>query len=77
MSEQSGSPEPNPEEKSLEEQPSTFLERATGSRAGIVQAILVPTLAILSALIIGAFIIALTDLEALALLGEDTIGALG
>lgn len=77
MSEQSGSPEPNPEEKSLEEQPSTFLERATGSRAGIGQAILVPTLAILSALIIGAFIIALTDLEALSLLREDTLGALG
>jgi ABC-type uncharacterized transport system permease subunit len=77
MSEQPGSPEPKPEEKQPEEQPSTFLERATGSRSGVLQAILVPTLAILSALIIGALIIALTDLEALALLGEDTLGALG
>jgi ABC-type uncharacterized transport system permease subunit len=76
MSEQPGSPEPNPEEVSPEERPSTFLERATGSRAGIGQAILVPALAILAALIIGAFIIALTDLEALAMLGEDTVGAL-
>jgi simple sugar transport system permease protein len=77
MSEQPGSPETNAEEKSPEEQPSTFLERATGSRSGVLQAILVPTLAILSALLIGALIIALTDLEALALLGEDTLGALG
>jgi hypothetical protein len=52
MSEQSGSPEPLPEETSPEERPSTFLERATGSRAGIGQAILVPTLAIFSALLI-------------------------
>jgi ABC-type uncharacterized transport system permease subunit len=37
----------------------------------------VPTLAILSALIIGAFIIALTDLEALRLIREDALGALG
>ncbi|MGW8224606.1 MAG: ABC transporter permease [Anaerolineales bacterium] len=77
MSEQTGAPAPNPEETSPEERPSTFLERATGSRAGIGQAVLVPTLAILAALIIGAFIIALTDLEALSLLRTDALGALG
>jgi ABC-type uncharacterized transport system permease subunit len=73
MNEGTGSPAPNPEEK---ERPPNFLERATGSRSGVLQAILVPTLAILSALIIGAFIIALTDLEALRLIREDALGAL-
>jgi ABC-type uncharacterized transport system permease subunit len=77
MSEDTGSPTLNPEETPPKEQPPNFLERATGSRADIGQAILVPTLAILSALIIGAIIIALTDLEALSLLREDTLGALG
>jgi len=77
MSEDTGSPTPIPEETSPEEQPPNFLERATGARSGVLQAILVPTLAILSALIIGAFIIALTDLEALSLFREDALGALG
>jgi simple sugar transport system permease protein len=77
MTEDTGSPAPNPEETSPEEQAPNFLERATGARSGILQAILVPTLAILSALLIGAFIIALTDLDALRLLREDALGALG
>jgi simple sugar transport system permease protein len=77
MSEDTGSPTPNPEETSPEEQPSNFFTRATGVGSGAVQALLVPTLAILAALVFGAFIIALTDIEALGLLREDTIGALG
>ena len=77
MNEHPSSPSPNPEETSPEEQPSKFLARATGARSGALQALLVPTLAILAALIIGAFIIALTDIKALSLLREDTAGALG
>jgi len=77
MSEDTGSPTPSPEEKPPEKQSPNFLERATGARSGVGQALLVPALAIFSALIIGAFIIALTDLEALSLLREDTLGALG
>lgn len=77
MSETTNSPAPNPEDSSPEVQPSNFLARATGVGSSIVQALLVPTLALLVALIIGAFIIVLTDIEALGMLREDTLGALG
>ena len=77
MSESAGFPTPNLDEISPQEQPSNFLARATGVGSGVVQALLVPTLALLVALIFGAFIIALTDIDALVLLREDTLGALG
>ena len=48
-----------------------FLARATGVGSSIKQAITVPALALLSALIIGAFIIALTDVDSLKLWGDD------
>jgi len=77
MSESAGFPTPNLDEISPQEQPSNFLARATGVGSGVVQALLVPTLALLVALIFGAIIIALTDIDALVLLREDTLGALG
>lgn len=77
MSESVGSPTPNPEETSPQEQSSSFLARASGIGSGAARALLVPTLALLVALIFGAIIIALTDIDALRLLGEDTLGALG
>ena len=48
-----------------------FLARATGVGSSIRQALTVPALALLSALIIGAFIIALTDVDSLKLWGDD------
>ncbi len=53
-----------------------WLVRATGVGTGLGKALLIPALALLAALILGAFIIALTDLEALALLKDDPGGAL-
>ena len=48
-----------------------FLARATGVGSSIRQALTVPALAVLSALIIGAFIIAVTDVDSLKLWGDD------
>jgi simple sugar transport system permease protein len=48
-----------------------FLARATGVGSSIKQALTVPALAVLSALIIGAFIIAVTDVDSLKLWGDD------
>lgn len=50
---------------------SDFLARATGAGSSIKQALTVPLLALLSALIIGAVIIALTDVDSLRLWGSD------
>ena len=48
-----------------------FLARATGVGSSIKQALTVPALAVLSALIIGALIIAVTDVDSLKLWGDD------
>ena len=50
---------------------SDFLTRATGVGSSIKQALTVPALAVLSALIIGALIIAVTDVDSLRLWGDD------
>jgi simple sugar transport system permease protein len=76
MSESIGSPEPNTEKSPPKEQQPDFLARATGVGSSIVSALLVPALALLAALLIGAFIIALTDIEALVMLKDDPSSAL-
>jgi simple sugar transport system permease protein len=70
------SPQPNPEKAPPKDQQSSSFARITGVGTGLGRALLLPTLALLSALIIGAFLIAFTDLEALTLLNKDLLGAL-
>ncbi len=48
-----------------------FLARATGVGSSMKQALMVPALALLSALFIGAVIIAVTDVDSLRLWGDD------
>lgn len=48
-----------------------FLGRATGVGSSMKQALMVPALALLSALIIGAIIMAVTDVDSLRLWGDD------
>ncbi|MDW3178063.1 MAG: ABC transporter permease [Acidimicrobiia bacterium] len=48
-----------------------FLARATGVGSSMKQALMVPALALLSALIIGAIIMAVTDVDSLRLWGDD------
>ncbi|MFK7919944.1 MAG: ABC transporter permease [Ilumatobacter sp.] len=50
---------------------SDFLARATGVGSSMKHALTVPALAVLSALLIGAIIIAVTDVESLKLWGDD------
>lgn len=75
MTETSGVPEPNGDDMTDEHQgestPADFLDRATGRGSSIKQALLVPTLALFSALFVGAIIIALTDVDSLRLWGDD------
>jgi len=67
----------NGENSPPEKPPSNLFARITGLNTGWLRSLLLPTLALLVALIFGAVIIAITDLEALALLKEDFGGALG
>jgi simple sugar transport system permease protein len=77
MNETEDSSPPGREEVIPEDQQPNLFDRVTGVGAGLRQALLMPTLALLVALIVGAFLIALTDLEALAQLDDDLLGALG
>jgi len=52
-----------------------WFARVSGVGSSVRQAILVPALALLTALIIGAVIIALTDLDTLSVWGEDPVEA--
>jgi ABC-type uncharacterized transport system permease subunit len=70
------SPQPNSEEAPPKDQQSSSFARITGVGTGLGRALVLPTLALLSALVLGAFLIALTDLDALGLLNEDLLGAL-
>lgn len=74
MTESVGSPTPN--DTPPKTQRSNFMDRVTGVGTGVGKALLMPTLALVIALILGAIFIALTDLEALAMLNEDFLGAL-
>lgn len=74
MTESVGSPTPN--DTPPKTQRPNFMDRVTGVGTGVGKALLMPTLALVIALILGAIFIALTDLEALAMLNEDFLGAL-
>ncbi len=52
-----------------------FFARVTGVGSSVGQALLVPALAMLTALIIGAIIIALTDIDTLSVWGTDPVEA--
>ena len=54
-----------------------FFARVTGVGSSVGQALIVPALALLTALIIGGIIIAITDVETLRLWGEDPGEAFG
>ena len=56
-------PQPQPEP--------TLYDRITGVGTSVRRALLIPALAVLSALIIGAFIIAVTDIDTLKIWGSD------
>jgi len=60
-----------PENEKPEGGSSGWYEQVTGVGSSIRQALLVPALALLTALIIGAFIIAVTDVDTLRILGDD------
>ena len=57
--------------------PPGMRDRITGVGEGAGRALLVPTLALLLALIVGALIIMVTDVDAWRRMGEDPGGALG
>jgi len=52
-------------------------KRVTGIGTSAAQAAIVPALALLTALIVGAFIIAVTDIDTLSVWGEDPVKAFG
>jgi len=60
-----------PETVDVEPTSSDFFARATGVGSSAKQALMVPALALVSALFIGAIIIAVTDVDSLKLWGDD------
>ena len=54
-----------------------WVARTTGAGTRAARALLVPTLALVLALIVGAFIIALTDVDALRRFGSEPLAAIG
>ena len=76
MTETVDSPPSAPEETPPKSWQPGWLVRATGVGASLGKTLLMPALALLAASIFGAFIIALTDLDALALLDDEPLGAL-
>ncbi|MDH5616348.1 MAG: hypothetical protein OEY62_07410, partial [Acidimicrobiia bacterium] len=80
MTESGTPPENEPGDKELPD----WYARVTGVGSSLRQALVIPALALLSALIIAAFIIAVTDVDILPLWGTDpgeafrlTIGGIG
>lgn len=65
-------PEPDESKESR-----AVFSRVTGIGTSAAQAALIPALALLTALIIGAFIIAVTDIDTLSVWGEDPVKAFG
>lgn len=66
---------PPPEDRMPDRGYPEWFARVSGVGSSVRQAILVPALALLTALIIGAVIIALTDLDTLSVWGEDPVEA--
>ncbi len=76
MTESGSTPKPDNADKSSQpdpDQPNSedFLKNATGVGSSLRQALLIPALALLSALVIGALIIAVTDVDSLKLWSSD------
>lgn len=67
---------PETEERTPPEGPSWF-DRATGVGTSMARSLLLPTLAFITALVIGAFIIAFSDVDTLQLLPSDPAAAFG
>ena len=65
------------EQNDVGESGSGWYPRLTGVGTRVGRALLIPSLAFGVALVVGAFIIALTDLEALNRLGSEPLGAIG
>ncbi|MEX1038790.1 MAG: ABC transporter permease [Acidimicrobiia bacterium] len=66
-----------PEKEPTPPKRSPLMDRATGVGTSVARSLILPTLAIVTALIIGAIIIALSDIDILRLLLEDPGVALG
>jgi simple sugar transport system permease protein len=66
-----------PEKEPTPPQRSPMMDRATGVGTSVARSLLLPTLAMLTALSIGAIIIAFTDIEILRLLFDDPGAAAG
>ena len=66
-----------PENEAPPPQRSPLMDRVTGVGTSVGRSLVLPTLAMLTALIIGAIIIALSDIEILRLLFDDPGAALG
>jgi simple sugar transport system permease protein len=66
-----------PEKEPTPPQRSPMMDRATGVGTSVARSLLLPTLAMLTALIIGAIIIAFSDIEILRLLFDDPGAAAG
>ena len=62
---------PSPEDMSSDRQGGDWFTRITGVGSSLRKAVVIPALALLSALIIGAVIIAVTDLDTLSVWGDD------
>ncbi|MEX0797617.1 MAG: ABC transporter permease [Acidimicrobiia bacterium] len=66
-----------PEKEPTPPQRSPLMDRATGVGTSVARSLVLPTLAMVTALIIGAIIIALSDIDILRLLFEDPGAAFG
>lgn len=66
-----------PEKEPTPSQRSPLMDRATGVGTSVARSLVLPTLAMLTALIIGAIIIAVSDIDILRLLLEDPGAAFG
>ena len=62
---------PAPEDRSTDHQVAERVRRMTGVGTSLQTAVVIPGLAVLTALLIGGVIIALTDLDTLAIWGDD------
>jgi len=65
------------EHESQPPQPGTLMNRATGVGTSVGRSLLLPTLALVTALVIGAIIIAFSDIDILRLLFDDPGAAIG
>lgn len=76
MSEEPGSQEkPTPEETPEEPENVAWFDRVTGVGTSAAQALVIPALALVTALLVGAVIIGVTDLDSLKVWGDDPVEA--